>query len=72
MDSESYLEVSSCFSLLFIISASALPHVSQTQVLCLVQKLSALSASLARVVSAAEEEEAEMDHFPAEGVRAGG
>lgn len=36
---------------------------------CVVQKLSALSASLARVVSTVEEEEAEMDHFPAEGVR---
>ena len=34
-----------------------------------VQKLSALSASLARVVSSAEEEEAELDQFPAEGVR---
>ena len=33
------------------------------------QKLSALSASLARVVSAAEEEEAQLDQFPAEGVR---
>ncbi|XP_060739547.1 pescadillo [Tachysurus vachellii] len=31
------------------------------------EKLSALSSSLARVVSTAEEEEAEMDHFPAEG-----
>ncbi|KAM9446194.1 pescadillo [Clarias gariepinus] len=31
------------------------------------EKLSALSASLARVVSTAEEEEAEIDHFPAEG-----
>ncbi|XP_053509634.1 pescadillo [Ictalurus furcatus] len=31
------------------------------------EKLSALSASLARVVSTVEEEEAEMDHFPAEG-----
>ncbi|XP_060763410.1 pescadillo [Neoarius graeffei] len=31
------------------------------------EKLSALSASLARAVSTAEEEEAEMDHFPAEG-----
>lgn len=34
-----------------------------------VQKLSALSASLARVVSSAEEEEAELDQFPTEGVR---
>lgn len=34
-----------------------------------VQKLSALSASLARVVSSAEEEEAELDQFPVEGVR---
>lgn len=34
-----------------------------------VQKLSALSASLARVVSTAEEEEAELDQFPVEGVR---
>lgn len=33
------------------------------------QKLSALSASLARVVSSAEEEEAELDQFPTEGVR---
>uniref|UniRef100_A0A4W6G9J8 Pescadillo homolog n=1 Tax=Lates calcarifer TaxID=8187 RepID=A0A4W6G9J8_LATCA len=32
-----------------------------------VQKLSALSASLARVVSTAEEEEAELDQFPVEG-----
>lgn len=31
------------------------------------EKLSALSASLARVVSSAEEEEAELDQFPAEG-----
>ncbi|XP_072244091.1 pescadillo [Leuresthes tenuis] len=31
------------------------------------EKLSALSASLARVVSAAEEEEAQLDQFPAEG-----
>lgn len=31
------------------------------------EKLSALSASLARVVSAAEEEEAELDQFPVEG-----
>ncbi|KAM3611064.1 uncharacterized protein V6R79_012969 [Siganus canaliculatus] len=31
------------------------------------EKLSALSSSLARVVSAAEEEEAELDHFPVEG-----
>ncbi|XP_063050394.1 pescadillo [Engraulis encrasicolus] len=31
------------------------------------EKLSALSASLARVVSSAEEEEAEVDHFPADG-----
>ncbi|XP_030647200.1 pescadillo isoform X1 [Chanos chanos] len=31
------------------------------------EKLSALSASLARVISTAEEEEAEPDHFPAEG-----
>ncbi|XP_041955882.1 pescadillo [Alosa sapidissima] len=31
------------------------------------EKLSALSASLARVVNTAEEEEAEADHFPAEG-----
>ncbi len=34
-----------------------------------VQKLSALSASLARVVSTTEEEEAEPDNFPVEGVR---
>lgn len=34
-----------------------------------VQKLSALSASLARVVSSAEDEEAELDQFPVEGVR---
>lgn len=34
-----------------------------------VQKLSALSASLARVVSTAEEEEAQLDQFPVEGVR---
>lgn len=33
------------------------------------QKLSALSASLARVVSTAEEEEAELDQFPVEEVR---
>lgn len=33
------------------------------------QKLSALSASLARVVSTAEEEEAQLDQFPVEGVR---
>lgn len=33
------------------------------------QKLSALSTSLARVVSTAEEEEAEPDQFPVEGVR---
>uniref|UniRef100_A0A669BE81 Pescadillo homolog n=1 Tax=Oreochromis niloticus TaxID=8128 RepID=A0A669BE81_ORENI len=33
------------------------------------EKLSALSASLARVVSSAEEEEAQLDHFPTEGVR---
>lgn len=33
------------------------------------QKLSALSASLARVVSSTEEEEAEPDSFPVEGVR---
>lgn len=32
------------------------------------QKLSALSASLARTVPSVEEEEAELDHFPAEGV----
>ncbi|XP_070760480.1 pescadillo isoform X1 [Enoplosus armatus] len=31
------------------------------------EKLSALSASLARVVSTAEEEEAELDHFPVDG-----
>ncbi|KAK3514778.1 hypothetical protein QTP70_030668 [Hemibagrus guttatus] len=31
------------------------------------EKLSALSSSLARVVSTAEEEEAELDHFPSEG-----
>uniref|UniRef100_A0A669EHV4 Pescadillo homolog n=1 Tax=Oreochromis niloticus TaxID=8128 RepID=A0A669EHV4_ORENI len=31
------------------------------------EKLSALSASLARVVSSAEEEEAQLDHFPTEG-----
>lgn len=34
----------------------------------ILQKLSALSASLARVVSA-EDEEAEVDQFPVEGVR---
>lgn len=34
-----------------------------------VQKLSALSASLARMVSSAEEEEAQLDQFPVEGVR---
>lgn len=34
-----------------------------------VQKLSALSASLARVVSAADEEAAELDQFPIDGVR---
>ncbi len=32
------------------------------------QKLSALSASLARMVPLVEDEEAELDHFPAEGV----
>ncbi len=32
------------------------------------QKLSALSASLARTVPSVEDEEAELDHFPAEGV----
>ncbi|KAL7836857.1 hypothetical protein AOLI_G00281410 [Acnodon oligacanthus] len=31
------------------------------------EKLSALSASLARVISSAEDEEAELDHFPVEG-----
>lgn len=35
----------------------------------ILQKLSALSASLARVVSSAEEEEAQLDQFPSEGVR---
>ncbi|XP_070760481.1 pescadillo isoform X2 [Enoplosus armatus] len=34
------------------------------------EKLSALSASLARVVSTAEEEEAELDHFPVDGMEA--
>ena len=34
-----------------------------------VKKLSALSASLTRVVSTAEEDEAELDQFPIEGVR---
>ncbi|XP_018524975.1 pescadillo [Lates calcarifer] len=34
---------------------------------CYLEKLSALSASLARVVSTAEEEEAELDQFPVEG-----
>ena len=38
------------------------------KVLCCWQKLSALSASLARVVST-EDEEAEVDQFPVEGVR---
>lgn len=33
------------------------------------QKLSALSSSLARVVSTDEEEEAKLDQFPTEGVR---
>ena len=33
------------------------------------QKLSALSASLARVINTAEEEETQLDHFPAEGVK---
>lgn len=33
-----------------------------------VQKLSALSSSLARVVSSIEEEEAQLDQFPVEGV----
>lgn len=37
--------------------------------LLVVQKLSAMSASLARVVSSAEDEEAELDQFPDEGVR---
>lgn len=32
------------------------------------QKLSALSSSLARVVSSVEEEEAQLDQFPVEGV----
>lgn len=34
-----------------------------------VQKLSALSSSLARVVSSIEEDEAQLDQFPVEGVR---
>ncbi|CAB1453396.1 unnamed protein product [Pleuronectes platessa] len=34
---------------------------------CYLEKLSALSASLARVVSTAEEEDAELDQFPVEG-----
>lgn len=34
-----------------------------------IQKLSALSSSLARVVSTDEEEEAKLDQFPTEGVR---
>ncbi|XP_029018335.1 pescadillo [Betta splendens] len=34
---------------------------------CSVEKLSALSATLARVVSSAEEEEAQLDQFPVEG-----
>lgn len=34
---------------------------------CYIEKLSALSASLARVVSTAEEEEAELDQFPVDG-----
>lgn len=33
------------------------------------QKLSALSASLARMVPVMEEEETQLDHFPADGVR---
>lgn len=36
----------------------------------LLQKLSALSASLVRVVAPAQEDEVEMDEFPVEGVRA--
>ncbi|XP_029366465.1 pescadillo isoform X3 [Echeneis naucrates] len=37
---------------------------------CYLEKLSALSASLSRVVSATEEEDAELDQFPVEGMEA--
>jgi len=48
---------------------SKLGIVERSRCLFVVQKLSALSTSLARVVSTAEEEEAEIDKFPVEEVR---
>ena len=44
-------------------------YVYMNNLTCALQKLSALSSSLARVVSSVEEDEAQMDHFPVEGVR---
>lgn len=70
MTSESYIEVGFlAFSQIGMTSWISFVKNHYISTVCLVvQKLSALSSSLARVVSSVEEEEAQLDQFPVEGV----